>query len=107
MFVDLFKSVEKFFLSCEHRFGLVLGLIELLNEVGGNGTVGSGLRGRHNNAPDSFLDLKCVNWQRQPFSGLNTAMVQTRSGSDGKRSAKNLTRVCAKNARRSSRFPRQ
>jgi hypothetical protein len=35
---------------------LLLGLIELLNEVGGKRTLGSGLRGRHNNAPDSFQD---------------------------------------------------
>src|ERR1700751_4285451 len=107
VFVDLFKSIEKFLLSCEHRFGLLLGLIELLNEVGGKRTVGSGLRGRHNNAPNSFRDLKCVNWQRHPFSGLNTAMVRTWCGPDGRRNAKNLARVRAKNARGSSRFPRQ
>jgi hypothetical protein len=105
--VDLFKSVEKFFLSCEHRFSLLLDLIELLNEVGGKRIVGSGLRSRHNSAPNSFQDLKSGNWQRHPFGGLETAMLRTRDGSDGKRNAENLPRVRAKNARRSSRFRQQ
>src|ERR1700740_1560791 len=54
-----------------------------------------------------FSDLKCVNWQRHPFSGLNTAMVRTWCGPDGRRNAKNLARVPATTAGGSSRFPRQ
>ena len=66
------------FLDCEHRFGLLVGLIELLNEVGRKRTVGSGLCSRHHDTlPRFFRISKCVNWRRHPFGDLNTGMVRT------------------------------
>jgi len=89
--VDLFERVEKLFLGCEHRFGLFLDLIELLNEGGGKRTAGSGLRSRHD------VLLKFLAFEVHSLAVTRVRRPQHRDGanskwgSDRKRNAEYLT----------------
>ena len=74
----------------EHRFGLVMGLIELANEIGGKRTVGSGLRIRHSTLPKTFRHLQLGELAATSLRRTQHRLVRKPEiGSDGRRNAEN------------------